>query len=267
MATRWRQGGFDLHALTRMIADANDDEPGQMLPWSLLDDLAELIPADELSLCDLDVAHHQRPLEQGMLGGDPRAVQQGEPAPGAFKNFWLHYPSFWTGLPPSGAGQVRCWTDRYPGRMLLEEPLYQETFRPVGRRYFLSVGFVSPAGHERNLMFWRHSGPDFSDQEKDLLALLRPHLGEVYAFAVRRRRGGLTPREWDVLELVAQGLSNAEIAARLFTSVSTVRKHMEHILDRTGTRTRGAAVAHMLPEQRDVSGTSTRQQPGHTPGG
>ena len=50
-----------------------------------------------------------------------------------------------------------------------------------------------------------------------------------------------------MLELAAAGLSNAEIAARLFTSVSTVRKHMEHIFDRTGVHTRGAAVASMLP--------------------
>jgi DNA-binding NarL/FixJ family response regulator len=56
----------------------------------------------------------------------------------------------------------------------------------------------------------------------------------------------ITPREWEVLELAAEGLSNAQIADRLFTSVSTVRKHMEHIFDRTGVRTRGAAVARML---------------------
>lgn|GEM_PF-1687572 len=55
-----------------------------------------------------------------------------------------------------------------------------------------------------------------------------------------------------MLELAAEGLGNAEIAARLFTSVSTVRKHLEHIFDRTGVRTRGAAVARMLPELRDI---------------
>jgi DNA-binding NarL/FixJ family response regulator len=99
-------------------------------------------------------------------------------------------------------------------------------------------------------MFWRHSGPDFSDRDKDLLGLLRPHVAEIYAGAVRRRRGVLTPREWEVLELAAQGHGNAEIAAILVTSVSTVRKHMENIFDRTGVRTRGAAVARMLPQQR-----------------
>ena len=80
------------------------------------------------------------------------------------------------------------------------------------------------------------------------MTLLRPHVAEIYAGAVRRRRGVLTPREWEVLDLAAEGHSNAEIAAILFTSVSTVRKHMENIFDRIGVRTRGAAVARMLPK-------------------
>lgn len=50
-----------------------------------------------------------------------------------------------------------------------------------------------------------------------------------------------------MLELAAQGDGNAEIATQLFTSVSTVRKHLEHIYDKTGVRTRGAAVARLLP--------------------
>jgi DNA-binding CsgD family transcriptional regulator len=231
-----------------MIADANDDEPGPMLPWALLEDLARLIPADEVSICDLDLVNRERELQQDILEDNPRFVAKGEPFAGALDLFWRDYPTHWTGFRPSGVGQVRRWTDRYPGRMLLQNPLYLEFFRPMGRRYFLSVGLVAPAGHERNLMFWRHTGPDFSDRDKDLLTLLRPHVAEIYSGAVRRRRGVLTPREWEVLELVAQGHGNAEIAAILFTSVGTVRKHMEHIFDRVGVRTRGAAVARLLPQ-------------------
>jgi hypothetical protein len=70
-----------------------------------------------------------------------------------------------------------------------------------------------------------------------------------------------------VLDLAAKGLRNAEIAAQLVTSVSTVRKHMEHIFDRTGARTRGSAVARMLPELRDVTWASTRVPPGRVPVG
>jgi DNA-binding CsgD family transcriptional regulator len=57
----------------------------------------------------------------------------------------------------------------------------------------------------------------------------------------------LTRRERKVLELAAQGDSNADIARLLFISLSTVRKHMEHVFDRTGVRTRSAAVALMTP--------------------
>lgn len=252
MAAHINGRGFDLHALTSMIADANDDDPGPILPWSLLDDLARLIPAEEVSICDLDLADRERELQQDVLEDNPRYVAQGEPFPGALDIFWDRYPTHWTGCPPSAAGQLRCWSDRYPGRMLRQNHLYQDFFRPMGRRYFMSVGLVATPGHERNLMFWRHTGPDFSEREKDLLTLLRPHVAEIHAGAVRRRRGVLTQREWEVLELVAQGHGNAEIAAMLFTSVATVRKHMEHIFDRTGVRTRGAAVARMLPDSRYV---------------
>ena len=144
MAARREQRGFDVHALTRMIGDANDDEPGPILPWSLMDDLARLIPAEEVSICDLDLVNREREMEQNVHADNPRLLQQGEPEPGAFDVFWRHYPSHWAGLPPSGAGQVRCWSDRYPGRMLLQQPLYREFVTALDRRYFLSVGLVAP---------------------------------------------------------------------------------------------------------------------------
>ena len=88
-----------------------------------------------------------------------------------------------------------------------------------------------------------------------VLQLLRPHLHEVYLDAERRRHGipQLSPRELEVLQLVAQGYSNADIARILFISVSTVAKHMEHIFDRTGVRTRSAAAALALPQVRPLT--------------
>jgi DNA-binding CsgD family transcriptional regulator len=81
------------------------------------------------------------------------------------------------------------------------------------------------------------------------MQLLWPHLEEVFWDAERRRQGTprLTRREWQVLDLAGRGHSNAEIACMLVTSVSTVRKHLEHIFERTGVHSRGAAVALMMP--------------------
>ena len=53
----------------------------------------------------------------------------------------------------------------------------------------------------------------------------------------------LTPREVEVLALVAEGLRNAEIAERLFLSPRTVDHHVSAIRRKPGARTRGEAVA------------------------
>ena len=55
---------------------------------------------------------------------------------------------------------------------------------------------------------------------------------------------GLTPRELEVLRLVAAGRANAEIAAALFISVPTVKRHVSTILAKLGQPSRPAAVAY-----------------------
>jgi DNA-binding NarL/FixJ family response regulator len=55
---------------------------------------------------------------------------------------------------------------------------------------------------------------------------------------------GLTPREAEVLALIAEGLTNAEIADRLVVSAATVKTHVNHIFAKTGARDRAAAVVY-----------------------
>jgi LuxR family transcriptional regulator, maltose regulon positive regulatory protein len=54
--------------------------------------------------------------------------------------------------------------------------------------------------------------------------------------------GGLTPRELEVLGLLTQGLTNPEIAARLFIAPGTAKVHVRHILEKLGARNRLQAV-------------------------
>jgi HD-GYP domain-containing protein (c-di-GMP phosphodiesterase class II) len=68
-------------------------------------------------------------------------------------------------------------------------------------------------------------------------------LGAAGHRVARRREGpaGLTPREVEVLKLLARGLSNKQIAERLVISPKTVANHVEHIYAKIGASTRAAA--------------------------
>lgn len=54
----------------------------------------------------------------------------------------------------------------------------------------------------------------------------------------------LTPREAEVLRLIAAGLTNGDIAAKLFLSNATVKTHVNHIFQKTGARDRAQAVTY-----------------------
>jgi DNA-binding NarL/FixJ family response regulator len=59
----------------------------------------------------------------------------------------------------------------------------------------------------------------------------------------RLRTDELTPRESEILSLVASGLESKEIARELFLSHDTVRTHVAHALAKLGARSRAQAVA------------------------
>ena len=118
--------------------------------------------------------------------------------------------------------------------------------------------YVSPGrgvsrgpGRTVRLYFVRFSGPDFSERDRALLTLIRPHLHQAYLDAERRRASvaQLTPRQTDLLRLVADGHTNAQIARRLGLSEGTVRTHLENIYRRLQVSSRTAAVIRAFPDR------------------
>ena len=105
-------------------------------------------------------------------------------------------------------------------------------------------------GQYVRLTLCRGPGPDFSERDRALLTLLRPHLHQAYFDAERRRRGipQLTRRQWELLRLVAAGHTNAQIARRLGLSEGTVRTHLQNIYGRLQVSSRTAAVTRAFPD-------------------
>lgn len=86
------------------------------------------------------------------------------------------------------------------------------------------------------------------------------------ADGVRAARGrqGLTDREREILDLLAEGLSGAEIANRLVLSPETVRTHVRNAMTKLGASTRSQAVALSVRRDGDVPAVAPAK-PGRTP--
>src|SRR5438874_11859274 len=68
----------------------------------------------------------------------------------------------------------------------------------------------------------------------------------------------LTPRQWEVLRLVREGLSNEEIARRLGISVDGAKFHVSEILSKLGVSTRAEAARWDVERERQTTRPSAR---------
>jgi DNA-binding CsgD family transcriptional regulator len=220
------------------------------LPWAVLHRLHQLIPADSVLFEEADLLNRQAVADQILVEGEHQVAFVG-PEPEVAPEVWVAREAF---LPYSywartgDVATVLRWSDFYSQTELRNQPFYDLVRQDSTVRYGINVSLPAPAGWTRKVGFFR-THRDFSERDRLALQLLRPHLHEVYLDAERRRHGvpHLTRREREILELVSQGYSNAEIAGTLFIAVATVRKHLENIFNRTGVRTRSAAAALALP--------------------
>lgn len=122
------------------------------------------------------------------------------------------------------------------------------------------LAFTTPRRTIVTISLRRHLEP-FTGRDVGLLQLVEPVIAAL--LRAEPRIGcdrSLSDSEHRVLELVASGASNAEVAERLCVSVSTVRKHLEHSYRKLGVTNRTAAVAALqqagrprVPEQRQGS--------------
>ncbi len=87
-----------------------------------------------------------------------------------------------------------------------------------------------------------------ASRDADAAAGLLRELGAAGGRAWPKGHGTLTKRETEVVSLLAAGLSNAEIAERLYISPRTAEHHVASILSKLGLRSRAEAAAYAVRE-------------------
>ena len=255
MSTPVRASDQDLRALAAIVSQDRSDPPdGEGLPPSLLADLMGQIRCDVIAFQGFDSGRQETWFIQD-TSPDGGGVDEDLDA--------LHWQHYWNCQPcsyPDRSGDLRRIVkiaDFYSSRQWHSTGMYCDLYRPSGLEHELMLTLpavaspVSEPGRNVRLFFFRGPGVDFSEYDRALLVLLRPHLHQAYLDAERRRRPvpRLTPRQNDLLRLLAAGHTNTQIARRLGISEGTVRTHLEHIYDKLGVSSRTAAVIRAFPDR------------------
>ncbi len=235
----------DLRRMFDVIDRGRQAGPDEVYPRDLMRALAELIPADDITF------QVSRPLDREFVAYEEVTENEVDPGDGWEDLFWR---SFWNddacSRPQRTGDYVSVWkvSDYLSARQLDRSPV-GEWFRAIGVRSEITVPFPAIGAEDRRMLLFRGPGRDFTERERLLLRMLRPHLVEVHRDLERRRAGtpDLTSRQLELLRLVAEGHSNTQIARRLFVAEGTVRKHLENIYERLGVTSRTAAVATAFP--------------------
>jgi DNA-binding CsgD family transcriptional regulator len=234
----------DVQAMLHIAANRAADETDAILPWTLLYELRELIGCDKLMASGQDDVQRTNFAGQSVSDGQSYCGDLFDEDPLGWQSYWdclaCSYPGY-----SSDIVSVTKVSDFYSPLAWHNTAMYIESVQPDGFEHEMMVCLPSgPASRTLRLLFWRGKGPDFTERERALLTLLRPHLQAAYVAAERRRLApvSLTPRQAEILEHVAAGLSNRQIARRLAVSEATVRKHLENTYARLNVTSRTAAV-------------------------
>lgn len=234
----------------------------------LLGGLAELVGADSVTLTHLDLRNGREVVLPWPLAvPDPERVQRyaavaaSHPLRPQLRRLGTRSPA----APPLRISDVlssRSWRTT---------PLYRESHRGIADQMALALGVSGTA--VRAVTLSRFTGR-FTDRQQELLGRTRVHLRHAVARAplagqlgiqiaprldrvpladapgLRRSdeepAANLSGRERQVLALVAQGLTDVQVARRLQLSPATVSRHLHRIYVRLELPNRAAAVQHYL---------------------
>lgn len=260
-----RLGAFDFRAVLDFLDDIRELDLATPYSSAFVGRLEVLVGGGAHPLYrENDLAGRRTPL---MVDADGQQVDDAD------ELYWTVGPCAITQF-RSATGDLSAarLTDVISPRRYRESSIYREYFAPGGVGYMLDLGLATRHGWQRTLLFCKPSEEkDFSERDRDVLELLRPHLQarEARAELYRRMSGdlaaeadasdddaALTLREREIVYLVGQGKTNGEIAAELWITPGTVKKHLEHVYEKLGVSGRAAAAGRLRAMSRGIGAAS-----------
>lgn len=172
---------------------------------------------------------------------DPVQISMGDEALEAYDRHFRHVDT----LTPRLFGRHRASTvaaeprpdDEFVRDFLHRRDMYH------GLNYFAA----QPVPGSIDLRLWRGRGArPFTETDARVLQSIGDLITRLWRAEDPPRPLGFTPRETEIVELVAEGWGDKQIAAHLGIAAPTLRTHLSHCFEKTGTRSRAGLASHYL---------------------
>ncbi|HVS04700.1 MAG TPA: LuxR C-terminal-related transcriptional regulator [Candidatus Dormibacteraeota bacterium] len=248
-----RLGPSDYQSVLNVVREIHEIERMDDFPHRAMAGIGRLIESDLLTYNEIDTRRRRAFMVQEPAGAIGATQLQ------TFERLAHQHPliNHYARIRDSRPRKISDFLSLAEFRRL---DLYQEFFRDVAVSYQMAVTIPSANALVIGIALNR-ARRDFSERDRSVLDLLRPHLVQAYRNIAERGTlqeraeaaeraiwaesatvlASLTTREHEILVLVAGGKTNPQIAGRLLVSPRTVQKHLEHVYDKLGVRTRTAA--------------------------
>ena len=135
----------------------------------------------------------------------------------------------------SGIETTRALRDAHPGVQVLAVTTFDAEADVVGALEAGATGYVLKDAPTEALL-------DAVREAAAGRSVLAPEVQQLLVRRMAEPRTALSPRETEILEVLATGATNREAAKRLFISESTVKTHLVHLYEKLGVESRTAAL-------------------------
>lgn len=214
MTGSWVMTDTDIRALLGVFKPAQLAAADDIFYADVLTGLRELIPCTDITFQVMDVAEERLKL----LFVTDDGVQREESVGRTDEFTQLFWQQFWTEDGCAGPLTTGDYSTLLHHAEISRTRAYANTplgsaFAAMGERDEILVPMTPLGGIDRRLLLWRNRDmPDFSEREKAMLALARPHIAELHTRRDRELRGvpHLTPRQWEVLRQVGWRLNSSK---------------------------------------------------------